>query len=118
MSSLGPISAIVVGYGVLVTLVCLYAGLRWGARPPWLGQLAWMLELLTAVRAVAGLGLVLSGTRPDEPGTHVGYLVSSVCILPIALRSLDDDEGAWAVGVIGVAALAVTVIGVRIMMTL
>lgn len=118
MSSLDLISWIAVGYGALVTLVSAYAALRWGARPPWLGQLAWMLEFLTGVRAVAGLGLVLAGTRPQEPGTHIGYLVSSVCILPIALRSLDDDEGAWAVGVIGVAALAVTVIGVRIMMTL
>lgn len=118
MASLDLISWIVVGYGALVTLVSLFAVLRWGARPPWLSDLAWMLEFLTVVRAVGGLGLVLSGTEPAEPGTHVGYLLASVCILPIALRSLTDDEGPWAVAVIGVAALAVTVIGLRIMMTL
>lgn len=118
MATLDLISIIVVGYGVLVTLVSACAAWRWRARPPWLSQLAWMLELLCAVRAVGGLGLILAGTRPDEPGTHVGYLLSSVCILPLALRSVDGDDGPWAVGVIGVAALAVTVIGLRLMMTL
>ena len=121
VGTLDLVSIIVVGYGALVTLVSAYAVWRWRARPPWLSQLAWMLELLCAVRAIGGLGSILAGDRPAELGAHVGYLVSSVCIIPLALRSVDRDgvdEGAWAVGVIAVAALAVTVIGVRLMMTL
>jgi len=118
MSSLVLISWIAVGYGALVTLAATYAAYRWRARPPWLGQLVWMFEFLTAVRAIGGLGVALAGNRPDEPATYYGYLAASVCILPLALRSVDDDdESPWAVGVIAVAALAVTVIGVRIMMT-
>lgn len=121
MATLDLISVIVIGYGVLVTLVSAYAAWRWRARPPWLSQLVWMLELLCVVRALGGLGLILAGTRPEEPGTHIGYLLSSIAILPLALRSLDrdgTDEGPWAVGVIAAAALAVTVIGLRLMMTL
>ena len=64
-----------------------------------------------AVRVVAGLGSMLGGQRPDEMSAHVGYLVAAVCVLPIAMQSVDDDRGPWSSGVIAVAALAVAVIG-------
>ncbi len=109
---------IVVGYAVLVALLAAFAAYRWGERPPWLDSMAWMLEFLLAIRAVAGLGTLLSGERPEAYSTHVGYLVASVCVMPIALRSVQDDRGGWSLGVVGVASLAVAVIGVRMMMTL
>ena len=77
-----------------------------------------MLEFLLAVRAVAGLGALLSGDRPDSMATHVGYLVASVCVLPIALRSTAEDRGTWSIGVLAVAVVAVGVISVRMMVTL
>jgi hypothetical protein len=118
VAALDQISWVVVGYAVLVALAAGFAAYRWRARPPWLASMAWMLEGLLALRAVAGLGALASGHRPDEVSTHVGYLVASVCIVPLALRSVQDDEGAWSLGVIGVAALTVAVISVRIVMTL
>ncbi len=117
-SVLDQISVIVVGYAVLVALLAAFAAYRWGERPPWLDSLGWMLEFLLAVRAVAGLGALLSGDRPEAYSTHIGYLVASVCVMPLALRSVQDDRGKWSLGVVGVAALAVAVIGVRMMMTL
>jgi threonine/homoserine efflux transporter RhtA len=48
---------------------------------------------------------------------HVGYLVAAVCVLPIAMQSVDDDRGPWSSGVIAVAALAVAVIGWRLAAT-
>ena len=77
-----------------------------------------MLELLLAIRAVAGLGGLLADHRPDSTSTHVGYLLASVCVLPLALQSVQDDRGAWSLGVLGVAAVAVAVISVRIVVTL
>jgi threonine/homoserine efflux transporter RhtA len=117
-AALDQISYVVVGYAGLVLLVALYSAYRWRARPPWLDSMAWMLEFLLAVRAVAGAGALLSGDRPDSLATHVGYLVASVCVVPIALSSVRDDESTWSVGVLAVAALAVGVISVRIMTTL
>jgi len=114
---LDQISWIVVGYAVLVALVAAYSAYRWRERPPWLDSMAWMLELLLAVRAAAGLGSVLSGERPDSYSTHVGYLLASVCIVPLALRSVQDDRGAWSLGVIAVAAVAVAAISLRILVT-
>lgn len=118
VAALDQISWVVVGYAVLVALAAAYAAHRWRARPPWLASMAWMLEFLLALRAVAGLGVLLSGTRPDEYSTHVGYLLASVCVLPLALQSVRDDEGPWSLGVVGVAAVAVAVISWRMVVTL
>jgi len=119
VAALDQISWIVVGYAVLVALVATFAAIRWRARPPWLDSMAWMLELLAGLRAVAGLGVLASGERPDELGAYVGYLVVSVCVVPLALGQVGaEDRGAWSVGVVAVAALAVAVISVRMVQTL
>jgi hypothetical protein len=118
VAALDQISWVVIGYAALVVLVAAYSAYRWRERPPWLASLAWMLELLLSVRALAGLGVLASGERPDDYATHLGYLVASVCVMPLALRSVQDDTGAWSLGVVGVAALAVAVISVRMVMTL
>jgi hypothetical protein len=115
---LDQISWVVIGYAVLVALVAGWSAYRWRARPPWLDSMAWMLEALLALRALAGFGAMLAGHDPDADSTHVGYLLASVCIVPLALRSVQDDDGAWSVGVVGVAAATVAVISVRIVMTL
>ena len=118
MAALDQISWVVGGYAVLIALGAAYSAYRWRERPPWLDSMAWMLEALLALRAVAGLGVLLSGTKPDDYATHVGYLLSSVCVMPLALRSVQDDTGPWSLGVIGVAAIAVAAISVRMVMTL
>jgi heme A synthase len=118
VAALDEISWVVVGYAALVTLAAAYSAYRWRERPPWLPSMAWMLEVLLTIRAAAGLGVLASGQRPDDYATHLGYLLSSVCVLPLALRSVQDDTSPWSVGVIGVAALAVGVISVRMVMTL
>ena len=118
MAALDQISWVVVGYAVLVALVAAYAAFRWRERPPWLESMAWMLELLVVIRALAGLGVLLSGTKPDDYATHVGYLLASVCVVPFAVRSVQDDTGPWSLGVIAVAAIGVAVISVRMVVTL
>jgi hypothetical protein len=116
---LDQISYVVVGYAALVLLVAAYAFWRWRARPPWLASMAWMLEFLAGVRALAGLGALSTGERPDSLSTYIGYLLVSVLVIPLALRSLDeDDESPWSLAVVAVAVLAVGVVSVRIMMTL
>jgi hypothetical protein len=118
VGALDQISWVVIGYAVLVALVAGFAAYRWRERPPWLDSLAWMLELLAGVRAVAGLGALLSGERPQELGAYAGYLIVSVCVVPLALGQVAEDREVWSVGVVAVAALAVAVISVRMVMTL
>ena len=91
MAALDQISWVVVGYAVLVALVAAYSAFRWRERPPWLDSMAWMLEALLVLRAVAGLGVLLSGTKPDEYSTHLGYLLA-LCVVTAAFAN-------WALGV-------------------
>jgi len=109
------ITFIVVGYAVLVALLALVVALRKQERPGWLDQLAWMLEALLVVRALAGLGAL--GDGPPSTSTYVGYLIASVCVLPIAMQSIKDDRAVWSSAVIAVAAVAVGVVAVRLEMT-
>jgi hypothetical protein len=118
VAALDQISWVVVGYAALVALLAGWSAYRWRERPPWLDSMAWLLEALLVLRVVAGLGVLLSGRKPDEISTQVGYLIASVCILPLALRSVEDDRGAWSLGVVGVASVTVAVVSVRIVMTL
>jgi len=118
VAALDQISWVVVGYAVLIALLAAFAAYRWRERPPWLDSMAWLLEGLLALRAVAGVGVLLSGREPDEVSTHVGYVIASVCIMPLALRSVQDDHGAWSLGVVAVAAVAVAAVSVRMVMTL
>jgi hypothetical protein len=115
---LDQISYVVVGYAGLVLVVAAYSAWRWRERPPWLDSMAWMLETLLVIRALAGLGGLAAGDRPDSLSTHVGYLVASVCVVPIALGSTQEDRGPWSIGVLAVAVVAVGVISVRMMVTL
>ena len=110
------ITFIVVGYAALVALLALVVALRKQERPGWLDQLAWMLEALLVVRALAGLG-ALGGDGPPSTSTYVGYLIASVCVLPIAMQSVKDDRAVWSSAVVAVAAVAVGVIAVRLEMT-
>jgi hypothetical protein len=115
---LDQISYVVVGYAGLVLLLAAYSARRWRERPPWLDSMAWMLEVLLGIRALAGLGALAGGDRPDSTATHVGYLLASVCVVPLALGSTKEDRGPWSIGVLAVAVVAVGVISVRMMMTL
>ena len=110
------ITYIVVGYAALVAVLALVVAFRRGERPRWLDQMTWMLELLLVVRALAGL-TAFRGDGPDSVSTYVGYLVASVCVLPIAMKSIEGDRAVWSSVVVAVAAVAVGVIAVRLEMT-
>jgi len=111
------ITYIVVGYALLVAVLALVVALRRGERPSWLDQMVWMLEVLLVIRALAGLGAFSGDDPPDSTSTYVGYLIASVCVLPIAMQSIKDDRAVWSSAVVAVAALAVAVVGVRLEMT-
>ena len=98
-------------------LLALVTALRKQQRPAWLDQMAWMLELLLVVRALVGLGPLLGDDHPDSTSTYVGYLVASVCVLPIAMKSVQGDRATWSSAVIAVASLAIAVVAVRLEMT-
>ena len=114
---LGQITLVAMAYAAVVFVGALVVAVRRRPRPVVLDHAVWILELLLAVRVVAGIGSMLSGERPEAVASHVGYLVASVCLLPIAMQSTGEDRGPWSSGVIAVAALAVGVVAWRLLAT-
>jgi heme A synthase len=98
----------------LAALAC-FAVLR--ARPPALDTMVYLLEGALAVRAMLGVGAMVSGRHAVPGTTHIAYLVCSVAILPVMLATLVDDRSRWSAAVIGVACLAILVIAIRLEMT-
>jgi len=105
---------IVVGYAVLVVLLGALLLRQRAERPPWLDQMLWMLELLLVVRALVGIGPLTGDDPPASVSTYVGYLLASVCVLPLAMRSVAGDRGVWSTAVVTIAAIAVGVLVVRV----
>ena len=114
---LDPLSYVSIVYAALVTIGAAVVFFLRRPRPQLLDTAAWILEGLMALRAVAGAGTLLHGQRAAEQAPYIGYLIASVCVLPIAMNAVSEDRGPWSSAVVAVVALAVTVIAVRILMT-
>lgn len=114
---LDQLSYVSIVYAALVTIGAAVVFFLRRPRPKLLDTTAWILEGLMALRAVAGAGTLLHGQRAAEQAPYIGYLIASVCVIPIAMNAVSEDRGPWSSAVVAVVSLAVTVIAVRILMT-
>ena len=74
------------------------------------------LEGALAIRAMIGVGQIVSGDEARSV-THIGYLVASVAVLPLVLNTLEGDRSKWSSAILGVAALVVLVVVLRLQVT-
>jgi hypothetical protein len=86
-------------------------------RPLLLDKLLLALEAALVLRAMLGVGALVSGAHPYPGGTHVAYLVTSVGLLPVMNATLADDRSHWSAAVLAVTCLALAVIAIRLKMT-
>jgi len=114
---LDQLSYVSIVYAGLVTIGAAVLFLLRRARPKLLDTAGWILEGLLVLRALAGAGTLIHGQRAAEQAPYIGYLLASVCLMPIAMNAVSEDRGPWSSAVIAVVALALTVIAVRILMT-
>jgi drug/metabolite transporter superfamily protein YnfA len=114
---LDQLSYVSIVYAALVTIGAAVVFLVRRARPKLLDTAAWILEGLLVLRALAGAGTLLHGERAAEQAPYIGYLIASVCIVPIAMNAVSEDRSPWSSAVIAVVGLALTVIAARILMT-
>ena len=49
-------------------------------------------QTLLVANAVADLLGLVRGQRPDEPATHIGYLLTSVALLPLLAAIVPNDS--------------------------
>jgi hypothetical protein len=74
-------------------------------------QLAVVALVIAAVVAVAG------GERPDEPGTFWGYIVTVLCLPPLAAVLARMEPTRWGSVIVTVVCLVVPVLVVRLQQT-
>jgi heme A synthase len=86
-------------------------------RPPVLDKLLFVLEGALILRAMLGVGAMVTGAHRNPGATHLAYLLTSVALLPVMLDTLGDDRSHWSAAVIVVACLALAVISIRVQMT-
>lgn len=77
------------------------------------------LELAAVVQVTLDVAGLLAGHRPPQPATHLGYLVASLVVLPIALSSAGpaEDDGPWGSAIAAVGCCAMAVVALRLRVT-
>lgn len=97
---------------VLAAITGLLSILR-RATPRLLGFVVLVLAVGVLGQAVIAAVLLISGERPLEFGTFIGYLLFSVLVLPAAMLWARAEPGRWGNGVLAVGCLTLSVIVVR-----
>ena len=72
------------------------------------------VELVLLAQAVAAIVRIFGGERPGQFGTFVGYLATSVIVLPLATLLSFMERTRWGSVIAGVAGLVVAVLTLRL----
>ena len=103
------LSLVVAGWGLVATL---------RNRPPDLAQLIGLAVVEVAVIALAVAAITAAdGRHPAEPGTFWGYLVTIVCLPPIAAVLARMEPTRWGSVIVTVNCLVVPVLVLRLQQT-
>lgn len=88
-------------------------------RPPDRVQLIGLVVVEVALLALTAVALVAlgGGDRPGEPGVFAGYLVTLVCLPPIAFILARMEPTRWGSTIVMVVCLVIPVVVVRLQQT-
>jgi hypothetical protein len=116
-----PVDGILATASIVLSLAiavwALVAALR--NRPPDRVQLIGLAVLELALLALAVVALVAlgGGERPGEPGAFAGYLVTLVCLPPLAAVLARMEPTRWGSGIVCAVCLVTPVVVVRLQQT-
>lgn len=108
-----------------VTIVLSLAVAAWGLiatirnQPPDRTLFAGLAVLMVALLALTVVALVelTGGGRPEQPGTFAGYLVTLICLPPIAWVLARMEPTRWGSVIVTVVCLTIPVVVVRLQQT-
>jgi len=88
------------------------------ARDRWIGvtHLAGLvlLEVALLAQAVAAVVRIAGGERPEEFATFIGYLATSVLVVPLAVVLSVMERTRWGAVIVGAAAVVAAVLTLRL----
>ncbi|MFI7594571.1 hypothetical protein [Micromonospora sp. NPDC049359] len=113
----GPLATVSIVLSLLVAVWALVAAVR--HRPPDRVQFAGLavLELVLLALGVLALVAVGGGDRPGEPGAFFGYLVTLVCLPPLAWVLARMEPTRWGSAIVCAVCLVTPVVVVRLQQT-
>jgi hypothetical protein len=76
-----------------------------------------VVEVAVVALAVAAVVAVAGGERPDEPGTFWGYVLTILCLPPLAAVLARMEPTRWGSAIVTVVCLVVPVLVVRLQQT-
>jgi hypothetical protein len=104
------LSLVLAGWGLLATV---------RNRPPDRSHLIGLAVVEVALLALTSVALVAiaGGGRPAEPGTFAGYLVTIVCLPPLAAVLARMEPTRWGSAIVTVVCLVIPVVVLRLQQT-
>ncbi|MEU7971224.1 hypothetical protein AB0B48_04205 [Micromonospora sp. NPDC049089] len=113
----GIVAAVPIVLSLLVAVWALVAAVR--HRPPDPVQFVGLavLEVALLVLSVLALVAVGGGDRPGEPGAFFGYLVTLVCLPPLAWVLARMEPTRWGSAIVCAVCLVAPVVVVRLQQT-
>ncbi|WP_406078422.1 hypothetical protein [Micromonospora sp. NBC_00858] len=113
----GILATVSIVLSLLVAVWALVAALR--QRPPDRVQFIGLgvLELALLALSVLALVAVDGGDRPGEPGAFFGYLVTLVCLPPLAWVLARMEPTRWGSAIVCAVCLVAPVVVVRLQQT-
>ncbi|WP_410822020.1 hypothetical protein [Micromonospora sp. 050-3] len=113
----GIVATVPIVLSLLVALWALVAAVR--HRPPDRVQFVGLavLEVALLVLSVLALVAVGGGDRPGEPGAFFGYLVTLVCLPPLAWVLARMEPTRWGSAIVCAVCLVAPVVVVRLQQT-
>ena len=73
-----------------------------------------VLSVLVAALVLVAIINLLTGTRPTETATFIGYLITTVCFAPVAYYLARLEPTRWGNLILGVACLVLPVLVLRL----
>lgn len=113
----GIVATVPIVLSLLVAVWALVAAVR--HRPPDRMQFVGLavLEVALLVLSVLALVAVGGGDRPGEPGAFFGYLVTLVCLPPLAWVLARMEPTRWGSAIVCAVCLVAPVVVVRLQQT-
>ncbi|MER7588640.1 hypothetical protein ABTW72_13995 [Micromonospora sp. NPDC127501] len=113
----GIVATVPIVLSLLVAVWALVAAVR--HRPPDRVQFVGLavLEVALLVLSVLALVAVGGGDRPGEPGAFFGYLVTLVCLPPLAWVLARMEPTRWGSAIVCAVCLVTPVVVVRLQQT-